>query len=570
MVAPLLILLLALLSSFMFYAFQLYSWHLEQQGATRFFQQSFKSSISQYEYLPALLAQDSLIKTALSYTHQQRASLNEHLLFVAERSGPSDVYVMNISGEVIATSNYLKSNSFLNQNYSFRPYFVKAISQRKRQFYYAIGATTGIPGFFISEPVIGQGGMLLGVVVVKLSLTEWERSWQETGQNILLADDNNVVILSGQPQWRYRTLGKLQKNTLQEITNQRQFQNEKLDRLYSEKSEFVRFSWFTISFWNIDDNSYLVNEFSITDSGWTLYYLEKNSRFVQSAIIFFIIFLTGLVLIYLYLSERKSKLLSRLQAEDEIKRVNASLEEKVQSRTKALSDAQEELVQQSKVAALGQMAATIVHELSQPLSAMNSSIVAIRLKAEKSDWKGAMASISRLAPLNQKMNGVIQLLKSFSYQDDKLINSPQLAPLIEKSLMLYKDNLKERNVRIKQLDLQNSVTVKVNPLKLDLVIVNIIQNAVDAMEKCEQPEISVIMKAVDEFAVIEIEDIGGGVDSRVMGQLFNPYFTTKEVGKGLGLGLSICHEIIREYGGSIEVENLSQGARFIIKLPLSD
>lgn len=691
--APVLVFLSALFFSFIFYFIQIYSWNIEQQSATRFFQQSFSASINQFEYLPSLLAQDSQVKRALQYSFQDHSSVSERLKFVAERSGSSNVYVMNSSGKVIATSNYDQSNSFLNQNYSFRPYFVKAISELKRQFYYAVGATTGIPGFFISAPVIGQGDAVLGVVVVKLDLREWEKSWQEAGQNLLIADDNKVVILSGQEQWRYRSIGKLAQNIQHKISEHRQFQGVQPDSLFSDRFEFDLFNKQFFSFWTIDNDSYLVNAYNIADTGWTLYYLEKNKQYIYSAITFFLITLSGLVLSYLYLRERKSKLRSRQQARENEKRhrqeletiiqkihigvvsmnqsgemlfinevaenllninlqklnkdnnniqnfvdvstvenfsellkqrgdivkpyhettvldqgkatthvmfaiscaplegdnrllmtlvniekrkqaeeavisINASLEEQVEKRTRDLHNAQAELVQQSKIAALGQMAATIVHELSQPLSAMNSSIAAVGFKAEKNDWDGALKSISRLSPLSNKMHNVIKLLKSFSYADEPLKDGLELAPLIKQSLSLFKDSLREKNVMINLLELEKSVYVKVNTLKLDLVLVNLIQNALDAMEKTNHPVITVGMHSFQNNALITIEDVGGGIDSRVMGQLFNPYFTTKEIGKGLGLGLSICYEIIQEYGGSIDAENTEQGARFIIKLPL--
>jgi two-component system C4-dicarboxylate transport sensor histidine kinase DctB len=214
------------------------------------------------------------------------------------------------------------------------------------------------------------------------------------------------------------------------------------------------------------------------------------------------------------------------------------------------------------------MAATVVHELSQPLSAMNSSITAVQLKVKKDDWTGAVSSISRLAPLSEKMNNVIKLLKYFSYEDGEDIQRQDLALLIKQSINLYQDKLKETKVNINLENLQSLVTVKINPLKLDLVLTNIIQNAIDAMQQCKQPVITIAMVSSYDKAIITIEDQGDGISSRVMGQLFDPYFTTKDIGKGLGLGLSICYEIIQEYHGSIVAENRSQGARFTITLPL--
>lgn len=698
--APILLCIFSLIVSIAFYFFQLNSWNLEQQSSTRFLQQSFKASISQYEYLPALLASDDNVKSALVNQNGHQKNLNQQFQFVANRSGASVVYLMNKDGKVVATSNFDQSSSFLDQNYSFRPYFENAIQQKTRQFYYAIGATTGIPGFFISESVLNDSGDAIGVVVVKLDLREWETTWRDAGQNILVASENNVIILSGQPQWRYKSVGQLSDQVQSTMLQQQQFGMTRVSSLFQKTYEIAPYVNLSLSFWMIDDEAYLVNSFPITDTDWKLYYLEKNSRFTQKAFIFFIIFFGALFLAYLYYRERQSKLKSRQQAADNelrhrreleaiiekiqigvvsinqqgdilflndaarellkldtatehqksvpiqsvldmsmidlsmidefenkliqqgsiiasfhetnvliqnqkstpvmfaisqvniesdtrllvtliniekrkraeqaVIKLNESLEEQVEQRTQALRDAQAVLVQQSKAAALGQMAATVVHELSQPLSAMNSSITAAQLKVKKDDWTGAVNSISRLAPLSEKMNNVIKLLKYFSYEDGERIQRQDLALLVKQSINLYRDRLKEKQVNIDLENLQSSVIVKINPLKLDLVLTNIIQNAIDAMANCEQPFISVALATLGDKALITIEDDGDGINSRVMGQLFDPYFTTKEIGKGLGLGLSICHEIIQEYGGSIVAENLSHGARFTITLPLDN
>ena len=694
---PLFLCLFSLIISIAFYCFQLNSWNLEQPSSTRFFQQSFKASISQYEYLPALLASDDNVQNSLINQNKHQDSdqdnLNRQLQFVANRSGASAVYLMNRTGKVLAASNFDQNGSFLHQNYSFRPYFKNAIEKKIRQFYYAIGATTGIPGFFISEPVLNIEGNVIGVIVVKLDLREWEESWRDAGQNILVASQNNVIILSGKEQWRYKSVGPLSEQLQFSMLKQQQFGKTRISSLFQKTYELARYLNLSLSFWIIDDEAYLVNSFPITDTRWNLYYLEKNSRFTQNAFIFFVIFLGALSLGYLYYRERQSKLLSRKQAaNDELRhsreletiidkiqigvvsinqqgnilflndaargllqldtltekhppvpiqsvldmrmiapfesyllqssdvmvpfhettvlsqnqqstpvmfaisqaniendtrllvtliniekrqkaeqaviKLNESLEEQVEHRTQALRDAQAVMVQQSKAAALGQMAATVVHELSQPLSAMNSSITAAQLKVNKDDWTGAVRSISRLAPLSEKMNNVIKLLKYFSYEDGEDIQRQDLALLIKQSINLYQDKLKEKKVNINLENLQSLVTVKINPLKLDLVLTNIIQNAIDAMQQCEQPVITIAMVSLYNKAIITIEDQGDGINSRVMGQLFDPYFTTKDIGKGLGLGLSICYEIIQEYHGSIVAENRPQGARFTITLPL--
>ncbi len=175
----------------------------------------------------------------------------------------------------------------------------------------------------------------------------------------------------------------------------------------------------------------------------------------------------------------------RKKAEQAVIKLNESLEEQVEHRTQALRDAQAVMVQQSKAAALGQMAATVVHELSQPLSAMNSSITAAQLKVKKDDWTGAVRSISRLAPLSEKMNNVIKLLKYFSYEDGEDIQRQDLALLIKQSINLYQDKLTETKVSILLENMRYLVTVNINHLYIVLVFINIIQIAIDAMKQCD-------------------------------------------------------------------------------------
>lgn len=687
--------LIAALASLSFYLYQVFSWNKDQQLSTRFFQQSFRASIDQYEYLPALLAQDAGLRRALVQPGGNLDYLNQFLDFVAQRSGANAVYVMDITGQVKAASNYRQANSFLHQNYSFRPYFSRAIAQRQRQFYYAVGATTGIPGFFISQPVLGDHNRVLGVVVVKLDLRPWEKNWQEAGQNILIAGDNGVVILSGSEAWRYRSIGRLPDQVVEEINQQQQFKGKTITTLFDKSDSYTGPGGLLLSFWKISGDTYLVNDFPISDTGWTLYYLHKNQHFLISTLWFFSVLMMSFILLFLYLRERRATMRSRQiaqenekrhrseleaiienihigvisldengrirflnhaardllkldriaesregvkiqqlidmgelpefdtdhfasgvivkpfyestllvdeasatpvmfavsrvsgqsdyqmlmtlvniskrkRAEEELVRINESLEELVDKRTKALKDAQQELVRQSKVAALGQMAATIVHELSQPLSAMNSSVAAVQMKASNDDWEGALASLSRLKPLSEKMKNVVKLLKYFSYSDDRELDVLELAPMISQSLSLFQDRLKEKGIELEIDNLQSGVFVRVNPLKLDLVIVNIIQNAVDAIDSQVAGRIVVNLKSNSNEAIVTIEDQGGGISSRVMGRLFDPYFTTKEIGKGLGLGLSISHEIIQEYGGNIVAQNAEDGALFTISLPLQN
>lgn len=690
--------------SIIYYLYQLWSYSTEHERSATFFEHSIVSSLDRYEYLPALLAKDNLVIELLETPINNHEVLSNKLEFTAVRSEASDIFLLNIQGIVVATSNYTKEHSFFNENYSFRPYFKKAIEERKRQFYFAKGVTTGIPGFFISDPVI-KNDQVIGVMVVKLFLSEWESSWNNSNDNILVADTNNIIVLSSKDQWRYQTIGEISDEKLLHIYTSQQFPNETHLPIYSDNFSY-NFGSKRMDYWKINDVNYVVNRINIDDTNWIFYHLVKHNRFLYRLLLFFgLLSLLGITL-YFFLHERLHKLdlkkrarenerkrlherqtlidnihigvivfkmngrllsmnehakellitqenkqllyknydnihinelldleltldniegyiqkntvvanqynetttkashsnglnkrkiplifsiadfiyadkesylmtiidiTRRKKVEDELIVLNESLEEKVNIRTQELKNIQNVLIQKNKTVALGNMAGTIVHELSQPLSAINSSVGALLNKMDKQNWGGASESAHRLLPLSNKMRDVINLLKFFSYPDNNN-EVIELKKMVNQSVDILNDIFKEKAITLTNQHPDTSIFIQCNELKLDLVLSNLLKNAIDAVEHSEEPTISITSEINDYednlMVLLHIQDNGTGVDEHIMGQLFNPYFTTKEVGKGMGLGLSITYEIIKQYGGDIAAENTDSGAKFTIKLPV--
>jgi C4-dicarboxylate-specific signal transduction histidine kinase len=687
---PILIFILLVLISIAFYIVQLLYTNTLNGRSSRIYEQSLVASINQYEYLPALLSQDQSLRAVILNPTIDHLPASKKLAFISQRSGADAVYIMDIEGTVKASSNYdMGSKSFLNRNYAFRPYFKDALSKEERQFYYAKGATTGIPGFFISAPII-HDAKAIGVVVIKLDMRHWEQKWSESGENIIVVDENNIAILSSLDEWRYRSVGKLPESTLEKIEQQQQFLNTEHSSIYS-KSIDLKFSNDTNkAFWLIDKKLYLINRFEIPETGWTLYYLVKHDAILTSSAIFFVVATLLSTMAYLLIHGRRriieskntyklleikrreelqtvldnihigvlvfsesGKLLSanehaqhllfeadeltqsnnitinqliklenndvnqliledisapayhesvttpkskpaipvmfavskvhaldqdaylmtlvnikrRKVVEDKLVKINEDLENIVEERTKALDDAQTKLIQKNKATALGNMAATIVHELSQPLTAMSSSIAAINAKISKNDWDGVIQSATRLSPLSNKMYEVIKLLKFFSYQDRESFKQLELNSSVKDVIAGLNDALKEKNIETNIHYSSQPLFIYANPLKIDLILSNILQNAIDELEKVESRLITITLEEANGIARVYIEDNAGGLEKGIMEKMFSPYFTTKEVGKGLGLGLAITYEIIQEYNGTIEAENIGLGARFTISLP---
>ncbi|MGS2718519.1 sensor histidine kinase [Eionea flava] len=690
----------------------------ESEATTKIYQQSIAASISQYEYLPALMASESLFVNALLYSSNNRLVVNQRLQFITARAGADVAYIMNRSGEVIATSNYKQPSSFLNKNYAFRPYFKESIASKTRQFYYAEGATTGIPGFFIAEPII-YNQQAIGVAVVKLSMSYWEENWKNANNTIIAADSNGIIVLSSQSQWRYKATRPLSLAEHSRISQLQQFGQRQHEHLYRHKYQlspgFFSSLLPTATFWDVDNTIYLANRSDIPAVNWSLYHLINHHTFLYPALILFSIINIFIFLAYLFRRERryriastdKTKALEALQkeelkrvmdninvgivlfsnegkvvslnahaklllfkttqappenthlediidisfdkidtllfeniasatyhetytlhqthdktaimfavskitamntrlylmtlinierrksAENELVNINNSLEDIIMQRTVELKEAQATLIQKNKAAALGNMAATIVHELSQPLSAINSSVSAIDAKIIRKDWDGAKISAARLNPLSKKMHDVINLLKNFSYKDEKAQEKVCINTVVRQSIDTFRDITLDKKITLNEYYYDNSESeaaldkeaassqqdndavndyafTLANPLKLDLVFTNIIKNAIEASEKNNQPEITIRTEKNAYSIYVHITDNGGGINPDVMSTLFTPYFTTKAVGKGLGLGLSISHEIIQEYQGKIYANNSRDGVCFTIELPRHD
>ena len=190
------------------------------EGRLSLYRSMVISEIERFSHLTYVLARDShVIATAADGA---TGALDQRLAAFADKSGLDAIYLMRPDGVTIAASNAGTPESFVGQDYGFRPYFQTALAGGQGRFY-GIGATTGLPGYFIADPVRGPGGGLLGVIAIKLDLTELEDIWRAAGEQVLLANRDGVVLLSSDPGWRYRALNPLGEAQRARIARDRQF-----------------------------------------------------------------------------------------------------------------------------------------------------------------------------------------------------------------------------------------------------------------------------------------------------------------------------------------------------------
>jgi len=255
----------------------------------------------------------------------------------------------------------------------------------------------------------------------------------------------------------------------------------------------------------------------------------------------------------------------------ELQEINKNLQHIVEEKVNEIRKKDSVLSQQSKMAAMGEMIGAIAHQWRQPLNALAINIQLLEDMYEDGslDKKTLKEFIDKNMQTIQFMSNTIDDFRNF-FRKDKTKTEFDVKEVIEKTLNLQKAQLKDHNIKVET----NLESVKIKGYKNEFMqaILNIISNAKDVIdEKREQDsnfqgKIKILSKKEDDRVIIEIEDNGGGIPNEIKDRIFEPYFTTKEEGKGTGMGLYMTKEIIDRINGKIKVENTKDGAKFIIIL----
>lgn len=257
--------------------------------------------------------------------------------------------------------------------------------------------------------------------------------------------------------------------------------------------------------------------------------------------------------------EKSQELLQKRvrQKTDHLSKINVKLRQEVRERRRV----QDELVQAGKLAALGQLSAGIAHELNQPLSAIRYYLHNARLLLERGKLDMHQQNIDKIDELSERMAGMINHLKKFARLPSNKLHPVEVVPVIDQSLALLKSRLTEDNIEVKRLYEGKQYVIDAEDIRLEQVLVNIIGNAIDAigMQGGDERLISVDVFDEGEAVTIEIVDTGTGIPPEVKESIFDPFYTTKEVGKGLGLGLSISYNIVKDMRGEISAANTELG-----------
>jgi two-component system C4-dicarboxylate transport sensor histidine kinase DctB len=527
---------------------------------------SLHTLIDRYRALPAVLALDPQLRSALAGTvdAEEQSALNLKLEKINGAAQSSTLELLDHTGLAVAASNWRLPSSYVGHNYGFRPYFSQTRTQGTGRFY-AVGVTSGIPGYFLSSAVLGDNDEFLGAMVVKLEFPELEREWSQGNDTLLVSDARGIIFIANQPGWRYRALRALSASDMAEIKATRQYDKQSLQPLTH------------LSLRSFDDNSdlrrvegpegtadYLWESLPLSAEGWTLHLLRhpqvafedlRNAGLAAAGVWLALVFL----LLFLNQRWRLSKIRQRNREE---------LEQLVEERTRDLRTAQDGLVQSAKLAALGQMSAALAHEINQPLTAQRMQLATLRLLLDHGRVDDAYKALKPVDEMLTRMAALTGHLKTFARKSPSgLRERLDLATVVDQSLQLLDARLRDEQVSL-VLHLTRPAWVRGDAIRLEQVLINLLRNALDAMQGKACKRLEIRLEADEQLWRLSVSDNGGGIAEDHLGQVFDPFFTTKPVGDGLGLGLAVSFAIVHESGGRLSAENGDSGAVFSLTLPI--
>ncbi|MDG1167134.1 MAG: ATP-binding protein [Candidatus Thioglobus sp.] len=551
------------------------------------YQNNLNNELTRFSFLPYVVARDEQL---IKWSFNEPSKANEALENIVKASGTTHLYILDAKGTTLASSNWRSDVSFVGKNYGFRSYFLDAMSGNNGYFF-GIGATSKLPGFFISTPVRNREN-IIAAAVTKIDLSAIENSWKDAGETIFVTNKDGVVVLSSESKWKYHTLLPLSQLQKEKIKEQKQFAGLKLDLLTGQPQKNIN---------NIDINGtpFLYETVSIDSANWKIHYLVPKKNITQLTIITWAktgSIMMGLiaVLLLLRLTQSRWRLKISQQESLDLRKLNDQLTIEIAQRhetEKELLIAQQDIKRTSRLAAMGQLSASIIHELGQPLSAMKNYIASAQLPPKKGETSAnnEKSILPKLDALVVRMTKISKQLKFFVRSNERELQIFDIKDSLHNALELLSSDLKKDGIKLTTNYEDKSFMVRAGKLRMEQVFINLINNARFALQESKNKQLSISIDTSDnnspelnlltnnleleepikQVLIVKIEDTGKGMSEDTLEALFDPFYTTKPSGVSLGLGLAISSNIIHEFNGTLKAKNnTDQGACFVITLPL--
>ncbi|WP_245318510.1 ATP-binding protein [Bradyrhizobium sp. DOA1] len=528
--------------------------------------------LSRFEYLPSLLETSpsvfKLLGDPADPALQQSVSL--YLKSINLLAGADNLYVLSVSGEALAAADFDDPGTPVGRNLSYRPYVSEAL-ERGRGAFFGVGITSARAGYYLSY-ALKEGGATKGIAVVKINLDSFERGWRDLPGDALLLDERGVTILASREAWRYRPIAPLSREMLDDIARSKPYADYNLTPL---GWTVIRSDSGAERIATGNGAAYTASELPINRGLWKLVLLDDEAPVRQTALIFGALSGVASVAALLALGlvlQRRREIRQRLANQAALQAAHDMLEVRVQERTAELRAAQDELVHAGKLAALGQMSAGIVHELNQPLAALQTAADNAILLVDRGSVADARGNLTRIGELVSRLGRLTGQLRVFAYKSSSPLGAISVEQAVSETLKIVAARVKEGRVGV-VTEIDADLSVLADQTRLEQLLCNIVANALDAVEGVERK--SIVIRATREEGQaarcrIAISNTGPAIAPDVLRRMFEPFVTTKPAGKGLGLGLMLSNHIARSFGGELHGRNLPDGAEFVVILPLAE
>jgi two-component system C4-dicarboxylate transport sensor histidine kinase DctB len=521
--------------------------------------ESLNGLLNKFRSLPPILSRQQDVIN-LFRADLPRDKIRDKLTQLAYFSGARDVALYSLDGGYYASAREVFPTS-LRASKDSEQLLIAPTESRLGRATLLFETGDRLYGF---SSLVGGVNQPVGIVVFFVDLSTIENAWALSRLPIFVTNQNDQIILSNVAEWR----GKYLKDAIVIETASPQ--------VYFEKE--------------LRDAEPIVKPLTLLE--WDMHVLgltptlNKTKRY--AVLLSFLVTITVALALILFGRRRDAA----IQAE-RLERANAlRLERLVQRRTRDLNDsnislqkeiderklaeerlikAQEEVVRAAKLAAIGQMSATLSHEYNQPLAAIGTYAENAEKFLELQKPDRASENLGFIRQQVERMGALSRTLLGFARKPDSESHPVSLHAVIDESVLLCSPRARKSTVELQIEKPAHPLFVLGGKIRLTQVFVNLITNAIDATASRDDALVRVRVSESDNQVIVEIADNGSGIDPEIAQQIFEPFFTTKEAGVGLGIGLSIVSDLVREFGGTIAVSDSDLGgASFRVSLERVD
>lgn len=517
--------------------------------------------LAPFQQLPNLLVRHPTVVDVL----KDPSTVNDANNFLANTAltvGADAIFVLNTRGRVVAASDFERPYTELGREWG-NPEFVRRALSGALGFERGIDRRTGARDFFVSRGVIDGVAPPIGAIVIRVDVAQLEFEWEGDQAVIAFFDSANIVFVTNRVELRSNAAGTdLRRHPRDAFYGGVKIADFPFSAAGRDVSGVVGQSLLAGV---LPANALVLSEHMPRVDLTAQIFLDvqeaaQNAR-VLAYLSLALMASAGAVLIAL--NQRRRRLSDRLQVEES---ANVRLEARVEERTAQLQAAQDQLVQAGKLSALGQMSAGISHEVNQPLAAIrNFAANGVKL-IERDRLDEASDNLGLITQQVDRINRIIKNLRGFARNEVEVAEPVDLNVVLTDAKRLADKRLRDEGVTLNYAPAGQAVMVMGGPVRLQQVIVNLMNNAMDAMAEGDEKQLSLSVEQQADTVRLRVADTGAGLADPE--RVFEPFYTTKDVGasKGLGLGLSISYGIIGSFGGQLSCRNLDRGAEFCVEL----